>query len=358
MPQAGITTAGAEFQTGYRNPEKRNSIWGKRPGSSTKPFRNFREYIEDIDTTIKDSSGKKIINKQLIIKLQDTSNHPAFIEGIKTAELLTKESYHYCGSDSQTVDVLKMWTDSNWTIEANRNGIIDILERQARILNNILEGSEVASAFAALSSKTNEMSIADSDLIVTYNLANNSLDTAKIKLKAKIEILKKILLDANSNQNFLNSANSNSNINGNNSLNLNTKFNNYLTDRITNTADTTISNYKELYDNIELQNKILEKTVKKMDDNLLENNRKSNFESKNKDSIYIIYLRLMIGYFILLFIFCIKLIFFTKDMMIYKIMIIIIFLVVFPFMLPRIEIYVYNTLMFIRSIMTGTVYHS
>jgi hypothetical protein len=346
MPQIRGTTAGYEYdKDGERDPDRVVYPGRKLPSYS------IRSEVVGISTNVTSTDGVDAIK----IDLKKMVDLPHWDTVTDYARYLAKESYHLCGHDKQTMDALRRYVDED---TQRANGTLDILYRKSREVRNLVDSPSgtIPEALRAPREKAVTWENHIRYLDTTFDQLKDQARKAIDKLKSKKAILEKIKADAESNEAFLKSANGDANINGSNSLNLNKTFNSYLTGRIGATTDKTISNYKELYDTIGLQNEILENTVKKMDDSLLENNRRSNFESKNKDSMYIIYLRMMIGYIILLAILSIKLIFFTKDMTIYKKTIILVLLGVVPFMLPRIEIYVYNMWMFIRSIMTGTVY--
>ena len=382
MPTLGQPTAGSDYaKGGSKDPdferhlteaEKAGIIAGITVGSvatfgitavavgaavgatgSLNDINSTRSIINSINTADPGTNVNGVDTIKLLL-IQQIKN-PIIDQFKNDSRHLADESYHYCGCDNATLDSLRRYTDQD---TGRKNGALDILERKIHELRTLTDNQQsVGGSLTNMTISSAKWKSASEGLESKYIEARKLLDVAISKLKAKKATLEKISVDAQSNRDFLIASNANGNVNGDNSLSLNTNFANYLDGRIASTGNATISNYKQLYDTIGLQNTIIENTVKEMDDHLLENNRKSNFESKNKDSMYIIYLRIMIGYFILIFCLCIKLIFFTKDMTVYNKIIIIILLGVLPFMMPRIEIYIYNMWRFIMSIMTGTVYH-
>ena len=109
-----------------------------------------------------------------------------------------------------------------------------------------------------------------------------------------------------------------------------------------------------LTDQFHSQNKNLQNLL----DNYSANNTKIDYVSENKDEmrfinfyLFLLYLIIAIGFSVLLFLHP-K----SKDLQIYKKIIITIFLLLLPFFIVRLETYIYSALIYIRDLIYGNTY--
>lgn len=264
---------------------------------------------------------------------------------------LTENSGHICGQDKETANSLQAWTD------VNDNGVIQQLEDKSKSIKAATDkmAGTITEQLNNVKTLNSLWTQHNTNLTASYKTVTLTQDEILKKINRKIERLTEIKKEATDNHDILGKKNINGNINGNSNASLNAQYNTYLTNRIGNTMAATVSNYKELHQEIGLQNSTLLDTVHKLDENLLENNRKSNHVAGHKDSMYLFYIRFAIVYILLVIGLFIKLVFFTKDMLFYRKIIIVSILGILPFLLSRMEIIVYNLWKFIFAIITGSV---
>ena len=136
----------------------------------------------------------------------------------------------------------------------------------------------------------------------------------------------------------------------------NQQFNNYLNERIKVTRDVGVNNYEELYKAVILQNENLESTKDELNSNIVSSDRKSELVSAKKNYIYSIYIKLRIGYFLLLFFFLIFLIFFQKGWSIYFKFFLFFITAIYPYSINYLEDLIYNIARFLLAIISGAVY--
>ena len=116
------------------------------------------------------------------------------------------------------------------------------------------------------------------------------------------------------------------------------------------------NNMGEYYNSIHLQNSILKDKMEGTTNFSVENDRKSEYNLKSLNKYKSIYYYLFIFYYIFVFIFC-AMSYFTKTRFEFIIHLMIAgFLVIFPYIIYSVELMLYNSWIYIFSILTGTMY--
>ena len=130
----------------------------------------------------------------------------------------------------------------------------------------------------------------------------------------------------------------------------------YLTDRVTSTQNLAVDGYEELYKAVILQNNLLEVANVEMNSNISTNQRKSEFVSNKKTFVYDIYIKLYTVYYILILFFIVFLIFYKKLWSTYYKIFLIIAGLIYPLIILTAESWIYNSWLYVLSLLTGSVY--
>ena len=139
--------------------------------------------------------------------------------------------------------------------------------------------------------------------------------------------------------------------------NLATQYNNYLDERLGNTKKRTIKSYEEFYQTIILQNEQLRHTEEEMMNNRLSNEKQFNHFDGRANTVFIIYVILLICYYVLFLVYAVILTFFRKEVVWYKKILVIAGLGIFPLVAQYIEKFLYQCLSFGIAILSGSVYN-
>jgi hypothetical protein len=171
-------------------------------------------------------------------------------------------------------------------------------------------------------------------------------------LNNQISILEKILNDATANNKSLSD---NSNILASN-LNLNKDYSNYLQTRIDKPKSISTNNYEELYKAVILQNDRVQDTIDEVNNEIILDEKKSEFISEKTSFIHSVYLKVFLFYYILIFVFIIFLTFIQKEWVYYKKIAIVILSIIFPPLLFFTETFIYNIWLYVSSMFSSSIY--
>lgn len=248
---------------------------------------------------------------------------------------------HDCGlgRNNQSLD-----THTVLALEHVNEDSIIIYENALEFYNKYFSNNYITKQKEKITNKiqiyTNLASIIQSDF--DKIIADNS---------ANILILENIKSDSNTNNKILKD---NSNFLDSN-LSLNEEYSKYLEYSKNKPRVTSINNYEELYKGIIIQNEIIQKTLDKVNNDILSYDKKSGFISENKSFIYSVYLKIFLFYYILVIVFIIFLIFIQKEWIYYKIIIAII-TIIYPPIIFYLETFLYNIWNYIFSISSSSVF--
>ena len=129
-----------------------------------------------------------------------------------------------------------------------------------------------------------------------------------------------------------------------------------LTDRVTTTQNNAVDSYEEYYKAIILQNNLLETAKSEMDNNISTSQRKSEFVLNKKTFVYDIYIKLFVFYYIFIIFFIGLLFVYKKFWSIYYKIALIIIGIFYPFIILTVESWLYNSWLYVLSLLTGSVY--
>ena len=131
---------------------------------------------------------------------------------------------------------------------------------------------------------------------------------------------------------------------------------NYLKDRVKTTKNNAVDSYEEFYKAIILQNNLLEIAKSDIDSNISTTQRNSKFVSNKKTFINDIYIKLYVLYYIFIVFFIGFIIIYKKLWSIYYKIGLIIAGITFPLVSITVESWMYNSWLYVLSLLTGSVY--
>jgi hypothetical protein len=129
-------------------------------------------------------------------------------------------------------------------------------------------------------------------------------------------------------------------------------LNTFLNTDIINTKNTL-----ELYKNYFVKNEDAEKIIKYSHGDILTNDRKSYYENQEKDSLKGWYNIFLVSYYILALVYFGRFVIQDKTMFNYKKILIVIFLIIFPYIIDPITVWVISLIQKIANLLPKDVYH-
>lgn len=331
-------------------------------------------------------NGKEAVDQAL-----ERADDPKWKNQMDKAQNVSNDAHHDCGpgnrgsKDSDTVYNLERYVNNN-----NNNGITNLLEKHAIDLYDSVNYNNgkcwnywksVAQETEKIKGeKTNNLNAEHTNKVNSYNETIKQLNELQNEREKALVIKKQTLSDIQAElervkaeliteKGYLSKitgvkTNATSNVQVltqykdslTENIKTNEDFNKYLNDRITITRDIGVDNYEELYQAVILQNEILENTKNELDSNIVSSDRKSSLISNKKDFVYSIYVKLRIGYYLLLLLFLIFLIFLQKGWSVYFKILLFFIAAIYPFTIIYIEDFMYNIARFMLSIISGSVY--